>query len=599
MQKYLITTWRLWKLLKPFHKDFYIQLISTIFQQAIGVLMVFIISKILDKIVNKDFNLAYYFIFSWLVIQGVLIIMSYFSDKHAQDNLDFRIQQHLEEYSFKNIFKLNPSQYAEDHSAIKLQVVNRGESAVQNIVTSFILSIFPTFTQIIFSLAAISFYSVTIAAWCAGTLMLVILWSGYFARYHRPFIKKDMDNWDTQRKIRSEIFQHLLLVKNLAVEKVYLKKYLKNREVFIDYKIFTWTKSVSHAHKRWFLFSVSKTGSTILIIFLASLGNLTIGAIYAIWMWINDAYNNIFSVIKALRQIPLRFVELDKYLEIIDKEPDFQEESDTKFVDGDIVFKNLSFKYPKSESDVLSNINIKIPKGSKVAFVGHSGSGKTTITRLLLRAYDYNNLNNKSEEKSENNYSGIKINNIELKDIDAGDLRKHIGYVEQHVDLFDDTVKNNILFGVDEKILKEWEKEQAIDSKVEEISKLARIDEFYHRLGVQKFETEIGERGIKLSGGERQRIGIARAIIKNPSILIFDEATSSLDTVNEKYIKEAIDNVSKGRTTIIIAHRLSTIIDSDIIFVMDKGQVVASGTHVELLENSTHYQDLIQHQELK
>ncbi len=597
MQKYLITTWRLWKLLKPFHKDFYIQLISTIFQQAIGVLMVFIISKILDKIVNKDFNLAYYFIFSWLVIQGILIIVSYFSDKHAQDNLDFRIQQHLEEYSFKNIFKLNPSQYVEDHSAIKLQVVNRGESAVQNIVTSFILSIFPTFTQIIFSLAAISFYSVTIAAWCAGTLMLVILWSGYFARYHRPFIKKDMDNWDTQRKIRSEIFQHLLLVKNLAVEKVYLKKYLKNREVFIDYKIFTWTKSVSHAHKRWFIFSVSKTGSTILIIFLASLGNLTIGAIYAIWMWINDAYNNIFSVIKALRQIPLRFVELDKYLEIIDKEPDFQEESDTKFVDGDIVFENLSFKYPKSEGNVLNNINIKIPQGSKVAFVGHSGSGKTTITRLLLRAYDYNNLNNKSEEGE--NYSGIKINSVELKDIDAGDLRKHIGYVEQHVDLFDDTVKNNILFGVDEKVLKELEKEQVIDSKIEEISKLARIDEFYHRLGVRKFETEIGERSIKLSGGERQRIGIARAIIKNPSILIFDEATSSLDTVNEKYIKEAIDNVSKGRTTIIIAHRLSTIIDSDIIFVMDKGKVVANGTHLELLESSSHYQDLIQHQELK
>ena len=255
------------------------------------------------------------------------------------------------------------------------------------------------------------------------------------------------------------------------------------------------------------------------------------------------------------------------------------------------------YELPELASLIDNNINIKIPQGSKVAFVGHSGSGKTTITRLLLRAYDYNNLNNKSEEGE--NYSGIKINSVELKDIDAGDLRKHIGYVEQHVDLFDDTVKNNILFGVDEKVLKELEKEQVIDSKIEEISKLARIDEFYHRLGVRKFETEIGERSIKLSGGERQRIGIARAIIKNPSILIFDEATSSLDTVNEKYIKEAIDNVSKGRTTIIIAHRLSTIIDSDIIFVMDKGKVVANGTHLELLESSSHYQDLIQHQELK
>jgi ABC-type multidrug transport system fused ATPase/permease subunit len=141
--------------------------------------------------------------------------------------------------------------------------------------------------------------------------------------------------------------------------------------------------------------------------------------------------------------------------------------------------------------------------------------------------------------------------------------------------------------------------ENKLDEYVEEIAKLARIDEFYHRLGDKKFETEIGERGIKLSGGERQRIGIARAIIKNPAILIFDEATSALDTVNEKYIKEAIDNVSKGRTTIIIAHRLSTVIDSDIIFVMNLGKVVASGTHAYLLESSEYYQELIKHQDLK
>ena len=291
-----------------------------------------------------------------------------------------------------------------------------------------------------------------------------------------------------------------------------------------------------------------------------------------------------------MRQLPIRFVELDKYLEIIDKEPDFKEDSDIKFVDGNIVFENLSFKYPKGDSNVLEKVNINIPQGKKVAFVGHSGSGKTTITRLLLRAYDYN---------QENNLGSIKINGVEIKDIDARSLRSHIGYVEQHVDLFDDTIKNNILFGVDENTLQEWENGDLVEEKLEEVSKLARIDEFYHRLGEKKFEIEIGERGIKLSGGERQRIGIARAIIKNPQILIFDEATSALDTVNEKYIKEAIDNVSRGRTTIIIAHRLSTIIDSDIIFIVDNGRIVASGTHEYLLQNSKHYQDLIQHQELK
>ena len=631
MQKYLTTTWRLWKLLKPFHKDFYIQFFLIILGSAISVLSVLAISKIITHISEKNFDQAYTSLFLWLITMLAYIIISYIKDRHSNKNIDYSIQQFLEEFSFKKIFKLNISQYTEDHSAIKFQVINRGEIAVENIVSTIVLEIIPTVASGIFSFIAISFYSKTVAVWCVITLVVAVVWTKYFTDYHRPFIKKDIDNSDAQKKIRSEAFQHLSLIKNLNMDIYFLKKYLKNRKEFMEYRAMIWLKNINHINKRWTFFNVSRFGSNLILITLAFKGSIAIGAIYAVWRWIDDLYNNIGTLTRAMRQLPLRFVELEKYLEIIDKQPDFEEASDTKFVDGDIVFKNLSFKYPKSESNVLNNINIKIPQGSKVAFVGHSGSGKTTITRLLLRAYDYNNLNNKNEEKinpetqEENinnyknkNYSGIKINNIELKDIDAGDLRKHIGYVEQHVDLFDDTIKNNILFGVDEKVLKDWEKgvdgnqknedkntensntnKSIVEQKLEEISKLARIDEFYHRLGESKFETEIGERGIKLSGGERQRIGIARAIIKNPAILIFDEATSSLDTVNEKYIKEAIDNVSKGRTTIIIAHRLSTIVDSDIIFVMDKGEVVASGSHAELLETSKHYQNLIEHQELK
>jgi ATP-binding cassette subfamily B protein AbcA/BmrA len=172
----------------------------------------------------------------------------------------------------------------------------------------------------------------------------------------------------------------------------------------------------------------------------------------------------------------------------------------------------------------------------------------------------------------------------------AHHLREHIGYVEQHVDLLDDTVLENILIGVP------TNKRHEAEKKIDEIAKLTRIDQFYARLGEKKFTTIVGERGIKLSGGERQRIGIARAIIKNPEILIFDEATSSLDTENEKYVMEAIDNVSKGKTTIIIAHRLSTIRNADKIIVMDKGKLVGQGTHDELLATNDVYKNLVAHQ---
>jgi ABC-type multidrug transport system fused ATPase/permease subunit len=169
-------------------------------------------------------------------------------------------------------------------------------------------------------------------------------------------------------------------------------------------------------------------------------------------------------------------------------------------------------------------------------------------------------------------------------------LREHIGYVEQHVDLLDDTVEENILLGVKEKDRKDKKQE------LETIAQKARIDRFYNRLGDKKFNTVVGERGVKLSGGERQRIGIARAIIKDPEILIFDEATSALDTENEKYVMDAINDVSKGKTTIIIAHRLSTIRNADKIIVMDKGTIVGEGTHEELLAGNSFYQNLVSHQ---
>ncbi|MFZ2832033.1 MAG: ATP-binding cassette domain-containing protein, partial [Minisyncoccia bacterium] len=158
------------------------------------------------------------------------------------------------------------------------------------------------------------------------------------------------------------------------------------------------------------------------------------------------------------------------------------------------------------------------------------------------------------------------------------------------VDLFDDTVRNNILMALPASARIDAEK------RLEEIGEKARISEFYHRLGEEKWDTVIGERGIKLSGGECQRIGIARAIIKEPKILLFDEATASLDTVNEKFVMDAINEVSKGKTTIIVAHRLSTVRNADKIIVMEKGSVVAEGTHSELLASSAQYQELVAHQ---
>ncbi len=576
MKKYLNTILRLWKLLKLFHKHFYLQMVFIVSIQLVSILTVLSMSHILNNIVAKDFLFATYFTIVWFALNSTNSFISYYSDKNELKNLITEIQQHLQQFTFVKVFNLNAFQYLEDHSAIKMEVISRGELAVQDILKSLLLNVLPTTLQTVFSIIAIYLYSPIVALICLITFLIVFYWSNKFSIYHRPFIKENIRNWDDQKRITVEAFQHLSVIKTFGIEDNFIAKYIANRQKYSDFNVVVWLKSSLYQHKRRLFFNLSRILSMFSVIYQTYLGKMLIGDVYAVWTWLNDIFTNIRYLEMQIRNIPLRFVELEKYLEIIDKKPEFDENGKNEsFVNGNIIFENVSFKYPKGENEVIENLNIEIPKGKKIAFVGFSGSGKSTIIKLLLRIYDWKD-------------GDIKIGNVSLRDINAKVLRKNIGYVEQHVDLFDTSIKENILFGIDKDMFTEVEQKHRLD----DIIKKSRIDQFFHRLGEKGLDTVIGERGVKLSGGERQRIGIARALIKNPEILIFDEATASLDNENEKYIQEAIDESSKGRTTIIIAHRLSTVQNADIIFVMDKGKIVASGTHEELKENNEEYQRL-------
>jgi ABC-type multidrug transport system fused ATPase/permease subunit len=578
MKQNFLTIVRLWKLLSGFHKRFYIQLASTITQQLLQVAVVVLTAKMLDAVITKNVHTLPILIGIYFSINVISNRIGYYTEVHTLRYIKNAVQQFLEEYSFKKIFSLNAFQYTESHSAIKLQVINRGENAIEQIISNIVLMILPAISQVVFSILAIAFYSTTLALWCAVTLILTVIWSNKFATYHRPFIKQNIEYWDNQKKIRSEAFQHLMLIKLIAAESFYLKKYLANRLRITEYDTMTWTKGLHHGYARGLVLNTSRVVSTIILFILAIKNLITIGAVYAIWSWINDAYIMIRALVQNIRQLPLRFSEVEKYLEIIDMQPEFNEHGiKTVDVTRDITFSNVSFSYPQGVTPVFKNLSFTIPAHKTTAFVGSSGSGKSTIVKLLMRVYDYTS-------------GTIHIGNTSIHNIDAQYLRERIGYVEQHVDLFDDTLEANILLGARGKGIQEAKQD------LEHVAKKTRIDQFYHRLGKAKFKTVLGERGVKLSGGERQRVGIARAIIKNPDILIFDEATSALDSENEKYVMEAINEVSKGKTTIIIAHRLSTVVNADKIIVMDKGNIIAEGTHSELMQNSLQYKALIEHQ---
>jgi len=231
-----------------------------------------------------------------------------------------------------------------------------------------------------------------------------------------------------------------------------------------------------------------------------------------------------------------------------------------------IKFKNVSFKY--KDEYVLKNIDFTIPKGKTYALVGESGSGKSTISDLLPRFYDVSE-------------GYVFYDSINIKDASIKDLRSHIGIVSQESILFNDTARNNILFGT----------ENATDEQVIEAAKIANAHEFIMNLE-NGYDTNIGERGNKLSGGQKQRMSIARAVLKNPSIMILDEATSALDTESEKLVQDALEKLMKDRTSLVIAHRLSTIKNADQIIVLSKGEIKEMGTHQELFDKKGLYFNL-------
>lgn len=299
-------------------------------------------------------------------------------------------------------------------------------------------------------------------------------------------------------------------------------------------------------------------------------GNLTAGALIAFLVYAVNLSNPIKRLSKVYANIQKALAAAERVFEVIDTEPEIQNlpgAMELPSVKGEVVFHEVTFEY-KSGEPVLSNVSLEAKVGQMVAIVGPSGAGKTTIANLIPRFY-------------EPTQGYIAIDGIDIKTVTLDSLRKQIGIVPQETVLFNGTVYENILYG-------------DLDATADEIiaaAKAANAHNFISQMP-DGYDTQIGERGSKLSGGQRQRIAIARAILKNPRVLILDEATSALDAESEKLVQEALDKLMISRTSFVIAHRLSTVIRADLILVMERGEIVERGTHTELLARGGLYSKL-------
>lgn len=374
-----------------------------------------------------------------------------------------------------------------------------------------------------------------------------------------------------------ERVQGISVVKSFAIDDNEAKNFDKKNTNFL-------TRALKHT--RWNAYSfaaintVTDIGPIIVIgvgAYLAISGSITVGTLAAFVGYLELLFGPLRRLVASFTTLTQSFASMDRVFQLIDEDYDIKNGVGAQPIEikqGRIDIDHVSFQYNDNEAPILKDINLSIEKGETVAFVGMSGGGKSTLINLIPRFYDVTS-------------GQILIDGHNIKDFLTGSLRNQIGLVQQDNILFSDTVKENILLG----------RPTATDEEVVEAAKMANAHDFIMNLP-QGYDTEVGERGVKLSGGQKQRLSIARIFLNNPPILILDEATSALDLESESIIQEALDVLSKDRTTLIVAHRLSTITHADKIVVIENGHIVETGTHRELIATQGAYEHLYSIQNL-
>lgn len=472
------------------------------------------------------------------------------------------VVRNLRERIYKKLLRLPMGYFSDERKGDIMARITGDVAEIENSIMNSLEMLFKNPILIIVSFAVMLYMSWTLTLFVLLMFPIAGLLTGRIGRSLKKPSRKGQDKMGEVLSTIDESLSGLSIIKAFNAEPKMEKRF--ERETFDYFKIMNKLMSRTYlAHP------VSEfLGTAIIIVVLWYGGSLILtnesGLSAADFITYLVFFYSIINPVKAFSaavySVEKGIAALDRVDEILNAEISIVDKPDAlpkEEFNHQIEFRHVTFGY--RGDDILQDINLVIPKGKTVALVGKSGSGKTTFVNLIPRFWDIS--------KGE-----ILIDGVNIKDIKIHDLRGLIGYVSQEPILFNDTIENNIAFGVSY-----YEHEG-----IEEAARVANAHDFI-KDSEDGYQTRIGDRGGKLSGGQRQRLSIARAIMKNPPILILDEATSALDTESEKLVQDALDKLMKNRTSVVIAHRLSTIKDADIICVFEKGQIVERGTHEELL----------------
>ncbi|KAB2875565.1 MAG: ABC transporter ATP-binding protein/permease [Pseudorhodoplanes sp.] len=464
--------------------------------------------------------------------------------------------------TFDHMHRLSLRFHLERKTGGLTRVLERGRNGIEIIVRMVILQLAPTIVELAL-IAAVLLWQFD-WRYVAVVLVTVALYMAftYYATEWRIGIRRRMNDSDNDANTKAiDSLLNYETVKYFVAEEREGRRYDRSMARYEDASVKAITSLAVLNAGQAFIFTVGLAATMVMCAYGIREGRNTVGDFVMINAMMIQLYQPLNFMGMVYREIKQAATDIETMFSLLARDPEIRDRPGAPALAvaaGEVRFDNVSFAY-EPDRPILGGVSFTVPAGHTVAIVGPSGAGKSTISRLLFRFYDVTD-------------GRILIDGQDIRDVTQVSLRAAIGMVPQDTVLFNDTIRYNIRYG-------RWE---ASDAEVEEAARLAQIDGFI-RLSPKGYETEVGERGLKLSGGEKQRVAIARTILKSPPILLLDEATSALDSHTEKEIQDALDRVSRNRTTLVIAHRLSTIVAADEIIVLEAGRIAERGTHAGLL----------------
>jgi len=508
-----------------------------------------------------------------LAYGGMRIVMGVLTQ--MRDGVFAKVAMHavrrLAIMTFKHMHDLSLRFHLERKTGGLTRVLERGRNGIETIVRMVILQLAPTLIEVAL-IAAVLLYQfdwryvvvilITVTVYMAFT---------YYATEWRIGIRRRMNDSDTDANTKAiDSLLNYETVKYFGAEERETRRYDRSMERYEGASVKSYVSLAVLNAGQAVIFTIGLAAVMVMCALGVRNGTNTVGDFVMINAMMIQLYQPLNFMGMVYREIKQATVDIETMFAILHRPAEILDAPDARPLAvgaGVVRFENVAFHYDTARP-ILNNVSFDVGAGKTVAIVGPSGAGKSTISRLLFRLYDVTG-------------GRVTIDGQDIRGVSQGSLRAAIGMVPQDTVLFNDTIRYNIRYG-------RWD---ATDDEVEEAARLAQIDEFIARLP-HGYETEVGERGLKLSGGEKQRVAIARTILKGPPILVLDEATSALDSHTEREIQDALEGVSRNRTTLVIAHRLSTIVGADEIIVLDQGTIVERGTHHQLLMKGGLYASL-------